>query len=80
MVPDTDINANAVLQIILSIANNADQTDIKKVLVIFTITNGKLNWDGTVRGENDKIVAFTEEGLDSLFETETENEELEDIV
>ena len=80
MVPDTDINANAVLQIILSIANNADQTDIKKVLAIFTITNGKLNWDGTVRGENDKIVAFTEEGLDSLFETETEDEKLEDIV
>lgn len=81
MVKDDEINANAILQIILSIANNADETNIKKALVVFSITNGKLHWTGTVRGENDQVVAFTEEGLDALFEVEEPSEEeLEDIV
>ena len=81
MVKDDEINANAILQVILSIANNADETNIKKALAVFSITNGKLHWTGTVRGENDQIVAFTEEGLDALFEVEEPSEEeLEDII
>ena len=81
MVKDDEINANAVLQVILSIVNNADETNIKKALAVFSITNGKLHWTGTVRGENDQIVAFTEEGLDALFEVEEPSEEkLEDII
>lgn len=81
MVKDDEINANAILQVILSIANNADETNIKKALAVFSITNGKLHWTGTVRGENDQVVAFTEEGLDALFEVEEPSEEeLEDII
>lgn len=81
MVKDNEINANAILQIILSIANNADETDVKKALAVFSITNGKLHWTGTIRGENDQVVAFTEEGLDALFEVgELSEEELEDII
>ena len=81
MVEDEEINANAILQVILSITNNADETSVKKALAVFSITNGELHWTGTVRGENDQIVAFTEEGLDALFEVnEPSEEELEDII
>ena len=81
MVKDNEINANAILQVILSIVNNADEANIKKALTVFSITNGKLHWTGTVRGENDQVVAFTEEGLDALFEAgEPSEEELEDII
>lgn len=81
IVKDNEINANAILQVILSIVNNADEANIKKALAVFSITNGKLHWTGTVRGENDQVVAFTEEGLDALFEVEElSEEELEDII
>ena len=68
------------MQIILLITNNADETDTKKALAVFNITNDKLNWSGTIRGENDEVVAFTEEGLDSLFQSDTQEDELEDII
>lgn len=81
MVEDKEINANAILQIILAINNNADDKTIKKALAVFSITNGKLHWSGTIRGENDQIVAFTEEGIDNLFEVEeVKEDELEDII
>lgn len=79
MIPDDEVNADAVLQVILAINNKADEKSIKKVLVIFSITDGKMHWTGTVRDENDKIVAFTEEGLDSIFNDE-EPEEVEEII
>ena len=78
MIPDNEINADAVLQVILAVNNKADDTDIKKLLVVFSITDGKMHWSGTVRDEKDNIVAFTEEGLDSIFQ---EPEEVtEDII
>lgn len=78
MIPDNEINADAVLQVILSVNNKADDADIKKLLVVFSITDGKMHWTGTVRDEDDNIVAFTEEGLDSIFQ---EPEEVtEDII
>lgn len=81
MVEDKELNANAILQIILQITNNAEEANMKKVLAVFSITNGELHWTGTVRGENDQVVAFTEEGLDALFEVnEPSEEELEDII
>lgn len=81
MVEDKELNANAILQVILQITNNAEETNMKKVLAVFSITNGELYWTGTVRGENDQVVAFTEEGLDALFEVnEPSEEELEDII
>lgn len=81
MIEDEQINANAVLQVILQITNNADETEMKKALAVFSVTNGKLHWTGTIHGENDEVVAFTEEGLDSLFEVEeVKDEELEDII
>lgn len=81
MVQDKEIDANAILQVILQITNNAEEANIKKVLAVFSITNGELHWTGTVRGENDQVVAFTEEGLDALFEVnEPSEEELEDII
>lgn len=81
MIEDEQINANAVLQVILQITNNADETETKKALAVFSVTNGKLHWTGTIRGENDEVVSFTEEGLDSLFEVEEiKDEELEDII
>ena len=81
MVEDKELNANAILQVILQITNNAEETNTKKVLAVFSITNGELHWTGTVRGENDQVVAFTEEGLDALFEVEeVADQELEDII
>jgi len=81
LVEDKELNANAILEVILEITNNAEETNIKKVLAVFSITNGELHWTGTVRGENDQVVAFTEEGLDALFEVnEPSEEELEDII
>lgn len=81
MVEDKELNANAILQVILQITNNADETSNRKALAVFSITNGELHWTGTVRGENDQVVAFTEEGLDALFEVnEPSEEELEDII
>ena len=81
LVEDKELNANAILQVILQITNNADETSSKKVLAVFSITNGELHWTGTVRGENDQVVAFTEEGFDALFEVnEPSEEELEDII
>ena len=81
LVEDKELNANAILQVIMSITNKADETTMKKVLAVFSITNGELHWTGTVRGENDQVVAFTEEGLDALFEVEEPSEEeLEDII
>ena len=81
LVEDKELNANAILQVILAITNKADEANMKKVLAVFSITNGELHWTGTVRGENDQIVAFTEEGLDALFEVnEPSEEELEDII
>ena len=81
LVEDKELNANAILQVILQVTNNADETSNKKVLAVFSITNGELHWTGTVRGENDQVVAFTEEGLDALFEVnEPSEEELEDII
>lgn len=81
LVEDKELNANAILQVILAIKNKADESDMKKALAVFSVTNGELHWTGTVRGENDQIVAFTEEGLDALFEVEEPSEEeLEDII
>lgn len=78
MIPDNEVNADAVLQVILSVNNKADDNDIKKLLVVFSITDGKMHWTGTVRDEDNNIVAFTEEGLDSIF---NEPEEItEDII
>jgi len=81
LVEDKELNANAILEVILQITNNADETSSKKALAVFSITNGELHWTGTVRGENDQVVAFTEEGLDALFEVEeVADQELEDII
>ena len=81
MVEDKELNANAILQVILAIRNNADESEMKKALAVFSVTNGELHWTGTIRGENDQIVAFTEEGLDALFEVEeVADQELEDII
>ena len=81
LVEDKELNANAILQVILAIKNKADESDMKKALAVFSVMNGELHWTGTIRGENDQIVAFTEEGLDSLFEVEeVADQELEDII
>lgn len=78
IIPDNEVNADAVLQVILGVNNKADNAEIKKLLAIFSISDGKMHWTGTVRDEDDKIVAFTEEGLDSIFQ---EPEEItEDII
>lgn len=79
MIPDNEVNADAVLQIILAVNNKADESTIKKVLAVFSITDGKMHWSGTVRDENDKAVAFTEQGLDSIF-NEEEPEEVEEVI
>lgn len=79
MIPDNEVNADAVLQVILAVNNKADDSDIKKVLAVFSITDGKMHWTGTVRDENDKVVAFTEQGLDSIFNDE-EPEEVEEVI
>lgn len=79
MIPDNEVNADAVLQIILAVNNKADNAEVKKLLAVFSITDGKMHWTGTVRDENDKIVAFTDQGLDSIFNDE-EVEDVEEVI
>lgn len=79
MIPDNEVNADAVLQVILAVNNKADNAEVKKLLAVFSITDGKMHWTGTVRDENDKIVAFTDQGLDSIFNDE-EVEEVEEVI
>lgn len=79
MIPDNEVNADAVLQVILAVNNKADNAEVKKLLAVFSITDGKMHWTGTVRDENDKIVAFTDQGLDSIFNDE-EVEDVEEVI
>ena len=79
MIPDNEVNADAVLQVILAANNKADNAEVKKLLAVFSITDGKMHWTGTVRDENDKIVAFTDQGLDSIFNDE-EVENVEEVI
>ena len=81
MIEDKEINADAILQVILSVNNKADETTTKKLLAVFSITDGKMQWNGTVRDEDDKVVAFSEQGLDSIFnDEEVEETDIEEVI
>lgn len=80
VIEDLEINAKAIVMIILEINPKEDMNNIKKGLAIFSINNENTYWPGTIKADNDKIYAFSEEGLDTLFrELDTKEEIIEDI-
>lgn len=76
LIDDPQINCDAMLQIILSISSMADLSVSKKALTVFTIKNEKVFWAGTIRTENDNVIAFSDENLDILFEEKDSSEDL----
>lgn len=79
-IEDTELNAQAILQIILTIAPTEDLENAKKALAIFSINKDKVLFNGTLRTQ-DGFVAFSEEGLSTIFESEDkENEITEDLI
>lgn len=79
-IEDTELNAQAILQIILTIAPVEDLENSKKALAIFSINKDKVLFNGTLRME-DGFVAFSEEGLSAIFENEDkENEITDDLI
>ena len=76
LVDDPQINCDAMLQVILGISSMADLANERKALTVFTIKNGKVFWAGTVRTENDDVIAFSDENLDIIFENEDTSEDL----
>ena len=65
---------------ILNINPKEDTSNNKKALAIFSINDEKTYWPGTIKADNGKFYAFSEEGLDTLFrELDTKEEIVEDI-
>lgn len=68
---ETFFSSNAVISILLEIKNKELGDDLQKiVLAVFTAKEGKVNWDGIVKGDDDNFYAFTNEGINKLFEKE----------
>lgn len=81
VVEDLELNAKALIMIVLNINPKEDTTNVKKGLAIFSVNNDKTYWSGTFKTEDNKFYAFTEEGLDTLFrDLDTSMEITEDFV
>lgn len=81
IIEDPEINAKAILQIILNLSSKGKPEEIKKGLVIFSIDDEKSYWSGTFKAENDRFFALNDTGLDDLFKDEDREEEIvEDII
>ena len=79
-IEDTELNAQAILQIILTIAPTEDLENTKKALAIFSINKDKVLFNGTLRTA-DGFVALSEEGLDTIFEDDKKEIEItEDLI
>lgn len=79
-IEDTELNAQAILQIILTIAPAQDLENAKKALAIFSINKDKVLFNGTLRTQ-DGFIAFSEEGIDTIFsEDKAEDEITEDLI
>lgn len=76
-IEDTELNAQAILQIILTIAPTEDLENAKKALAIFSINKDKVLFNGTLRTQ-DGFIAFSEEGFDTIFSDEKEETEITD--
>lgn len=77
-IEDTELNAQAILQIILTIAPIEDLENSKKALAIFSINKDKVLFNGTLRMEGNTFVAFSEEGLDSIFTNDEDKVDITD--
>lgn len=77
-IEDTELNAQAILQIILTIAPTEDLENTKKALAIFCINKDKVLFNGTLRMEGNTFVAFSEEGLDSIFTNDKDKVDITD--
>lgn len=79
-IEDTELNAQAILQIILTIAPTEDLENAKKALAIFSINKDKVLFNGTLRTQ-DGFIAFSEEGIDTIFEEDKKEAEItEDLI
>lgn len=80
-IKDLELNAKAIIMIVLSINPKEDMTNVKKGLAIFSVNDDKTYWSGTFKTEENKFYAFTEEGLDALYrDLDAKDELVEDIV
>lgn len=80
VVEDTELNAQAILQIILTIAPTEDLENSKKALAIFSINKDKVLFNGTLRTA-EGFIAFSEEGIDAVFEADKDELEItEDLI
>lgn len=81
VIEDVELNANALVMIIISISPKENMNNTKKALAIFSVGKEKTYWPGTIKADNGKIYAFTDNGLDVLFrELDTKEEIVEDII
>lgn len=79
-IEDTELNAQAILQIILTIAPTEDLENAKKALAIFSINKDKVLFNGTLR-TTDGFIAFSEEGIDTIFSDDKKEAEItEDLI
>ncbi len=79
-IEDTELNAQAILQIILTIAPTEDLENAKKALAIFCINKDKVLFNGTLRTTGG-FIAFSEEGIDTIFSDDKKEAEItEDLI
>jgi len=71
---ETFFSSNSVISIILEIESKELGEEFqKKVLAVFTSRDNKVSWDGIVKGEDKNFYAFSNEGMDKLFQREIQS-------
>lgn len=80
-IEDDELNAQAIVQIIITIAPVENLNNTKKGLAIFSINKDKVSFNGTIRMEQNTFVAFSEEGFDAAFEDDKQaKDEIENLI
>ena len=80
-VEDLELNAKALIMLVININPKENVNDIKKGLVIFSVNDNKTYWSGTFKTADNKFYAFTEVGLDALYrDLDAQEEIVEDFV
>jgi len=79
-IEDDELNAQAIVQIIITIAPVENLNNTKKGLAIFSINKDKVNFNGVIRMQ-DGFVAFSEDGFDAAFEDDKQaKDEIENLI
>lgn len=68
---ETFFSSNSVISVILEIKSKEIGDELrKKALAVFTSKDKKVNWDGIIKGTDNNFYAFTNEGINKMFEKE----------